>query len=428
MANNHTKVYSVRDNLNINPNTMHKETAKKLFFRTQYLLRQGKTKSEIAGILHLARKTIIEWAKKESYQDNRGWPEGKYRVHTNEEEEKVLEIRDRIVDKEMRYFWGKDIILKEYQKLYPNDPSPSLWFIEEVIRNHERQIFEPKKRRKDISRYLHYPYNLIGALGKVQESVDFIGRKYIDGVTEPLHFLARYYLKPAGLYLVSRTNNEKREEIEQVLSQDWQKIPSPDVAILDNANSMYGPAKAKHFIGLFIQKLLQYRVTPIFNPPRSPWANGGVEGSNSIFGRKFWNSQRFENAEQIDQELNQFNRENVERANLDYLSQKSQQDKFREEVYFVRFAKVDSSWEKYPSIEVLNDKVYLPETYTNQYTFAKLDVGKDYLTVFVEREAKPQTISKQKFPLRFTKSKLTKLISIPSFSYMSISQSVPIFD
>ena len=32
--------------------------------------------------------------EKESYQDNRGWPRGKYRVHT-EEEEKILELRDR---------------------------------------------------------------------------------------------------------------------------------------------------------------------------------------------------------------------------------------------------------------------------------------------------------------------------------------------
>ena len=422
------KVYSVRDNLNINLNTMHKETAKKLFLRTQNLLKQGKTKSEIARILHLARKTIIEWAKKESYQDNRGWPKGKYRVHTNEEEKRILEIRDRIVNKEMRYFWGKDIILKEYQKLYPNDPSPSLWFIEEVIRNHKRQISEPKKRRKDISRYLHYPYNLIKTLGKIQESIDFIGRKYIDGVTEPLHFLARYYPKPIGLYLVDRTSNEKRGEIERILAQDWQRIPSPDVAVLDNANSMYGPAKAKHFIGLFIQKLLQYRVIPVFNPPRSPWANGGIEGSNSIFGRKFWNSQRFDNTEQIDQELNRFNQENIERANLDYLSQRSQQSKFKQEVCFVRFAKINSPRDKYPSIEVLNDKVYLPETYTNQYTFAKLDVEKEYLTVYVEREAKAQTIKKQKFPLRFTKPKLTKPILIPSFSYRSIPQSVHGFD
>ena len=33
--------------------------------------------------------------EKESYQDNRGWPRGKYRVHTEEEEEKILELRDR---------------------------------------------------------------------------------------------------------------------------------------------------------------------------------------------------------------------------------------------------------------------------------------------------------------------------------------------
>ena len=39
-----------------------------------------------------------------------------------------------------------------------------------------------------------------------------------------------------------------------------------------------------------------------------------------------------------------------------------------------------------------NDKVYLPETYAYQYTFAKLDVGKEYLTIYVETDVKPQII------------------------------------
>ena len=428
MANNHTKWYSVRDNLRINLNTMHKETAKKLFSKTHNLFKQGESKSEITRKLHIKRETVLNWLKTETYQDNRGWPEGKYRTHTDLEEERILEIRDRIVKKERRYYWGKDVIQKEYRKLYPDDPLPTFWFIDEVIRRHHLQVAEPKKRKKDITRYLHYPYNLIKELGKTHESIDFIGRKYINQVSEPLHFLARYYQKPAGLYLASRTKSEKRQEIEWILSQDWQKIPPPDVAILDNALSMYGPAKAKRFISLFVQRMFQYQVIPVFNPPRSPWANGGIEGSNSIFGKKFWRPQRFQNAKEIDEKLNQFNRENIERSNLNYLFQKNHQKEFKENIYFARFARIDSPQEKYPSIEILNDKVYLPEAYAYQYTFAKLDVGKEYLTIYVEADAKPKIIHEQKFPVRFTKSKLSKPVYISNFIPTAITQSVPIFN
>jgi len=428
MVNNHTKVYSVRDNLNINFNTMHNETAKKLFLKTHNLLKQGESKSEIARKLHIKRETAINWLKTETYQDNRGWPKGKHRIHTDLEEERILKIRDRIVKKEKRYYWGKDIIQREYRNLYPDDPLPTFWFIDEAIRCHHLQISKPKKRKKDITHYLHYPYNLIKGLGKVRESIDFIGRKYIDRVSEPLHFLARYYQKPIGLYLASRTKNEKRQEIERILDRDWQKIPSPDVAILDNANSMYGPAKEKHYIGLFIQKLFQYQTIPVFNPPRSPWANAGIEGSNSIFGKKFWRPQRFQNTEEIDKKLNQFNGENIKRASLNYLSQKNYQKKFKENVYFTRFAKIDSLQEKYPSVEILNDRIYLPETYAYQYVFVKLDVSKGYLTVYVEIDAKSQIIHEQKFSVRFTKSKLSKPVYISNFVPTAITQSVSIFN
>jgi len=427
MGNYHTKVYSVRDSLNINLNTMHNETAKKLFSKVHDLLKQGKSKSDIARKLHLGRPTVRHWSRMKTYQDGRGWPEGKHHAHTDLEEERILEIRNRIIKEEKRYYWGKDVIRREYEKFYPNDPSPTFWFIDEVIRQHHLQVLEPRKRKKDITRYLHYPYNLIRELGKVHESIDFIGRKYIDQVSEPLHFLARYYQKPIGLYLASRTKNEKSQEIERILSQDWQKISPPDVAILDNASSMYGPAKEKHFIGLFIQRLFQYRITPVFNPPRSPWANGGIEGSNSIFGKKFWRPQRFQNTEEVDKKLDQFNRENFERSNLNYFSQKNYQRKFKENIYFARFAKIDSPQEKYPSIEILNDKIYLPETYAYQYTFAKLDVAKERLTVYVERDTKSQIIHEQKFSLRFTKSKLSKLICIPNFIPTTTIQSVPNF-
>ncbi len=113
---------------------------------------------------------------------------------------------------------------------------------------------------------------------------------------------------------------------------------------------------------------------------------------------------------------------------MEFGSHKNYQKGFKENIYFARFARIDSPQEKYPSIEIFNDKIYLPETYAYQYIFAKLDVGKEYLTIYVEIDTKPQIIHEQKFPVRFTKSKLSKSAYIPNFIPAAITQSVPVFN
>lgn len=88
---------------------------------------------------------------------------------------------------------------------------------------------------------------------------------------------------------------------------------------------------------------------------------------------------------------------------------------FQEEIYFIRFAKIDFPQKEYPSIEILNERIFLPETYAFQYVFAKIDVVKEQLIVYTERNKKAQPIYQQKFPLKFTRSKIVPLPKIVSF-------------
>ena len=122
---------------------------------------------------------------------------------------------------------------------------------------------------------------------------DFIGKKHIDNHSSLLHFLGRYYLRPVGLYQVSRTENEKNQVIIRILRENWQRFSPPDIVLLDNFSSISGPVKAKGFVSQTIQEILSWKVIPIFIPQRSPWAQGGIEGSNGIFGKKFWKRHRF---------------------------------------------------------------------------------------------------------------------------------------
>lgn len=383
---------------------MLKETAKKLFEKAQRLSEQGVSKSEISRRLHVRRATIVEWLSRSEYQDHRGWQKGHRRTHTDEEEERILVIRDEL--ESHAFYWGKDEILKEYKKRFPQHALPSMWFTEEVIRKHGRQTQQPKERQKNITRYLGYPEHLLKALGPVQEGIDFIGRKYITGRTEPVHFLARYYHKPVGLYLVNRTENERSGGMLDLVRNDWKRFGHPHCAYLDNASAMSGPVKAKRFISRFMQGVLAERVLPIFVPQHSPWANGPVEGSNgSMFGKKVWNRFTFETVEQIDQTLEQFNRANRERAWTDGLSNKcSDRPTWHPRIHFVRYAKLGPDTEQYSTVEILNEQVPLSTSFAHQYVLGELNLEKEQLTIMVERDRKSLIIHEQRFPVQFTKT------------------------
>ena len=58
--------------------------------------------------------------------------------------------------------------------------------------------------------------------------------------------------------------------------------------------------------------LFEKKIIPIFTNPRSPWNNGSVEGSNSVFARNFWNNFEFSSAEDVDAKLKLFNQSSLE--------------------------------------------------------------------------------------------------------------------
>ncbi len=78
----------------------------------------------------------------------------------------------------------------DYAKQYPTDKLPSIWFIDKTIRQAGLQTKKPKKHKKGGSEYLLYPVQLIRNLGYVQQSADFIGKKYITGQSVPLNIFS----------------------------------------------------------------------------------------------------------------------------------------------------------------------------------------------------------------------------------------------
>jgi hypothetical protein len=135
------------------------------------------------------------------------------------------------------YLLGAEQVQMHYSQKYPEDRQPSEWFIEDVTRRHHLQTHEPKKRVNgmDIVRRLRYPIQSIVKLGWMQQSADFVGKKFIQGQTDPISFFATGYYQGLKLYRIWRISAEIVEEAIACLRRFWTTHPIPPVFRIDNA-------------------------------------------------------------------------------------------------------------------------------------------------------------------------------------------------
>ena len=126
--------------------------------------------NEIARRLGLRKATIIDWLRRETYEEGRGWKGGK-RHHTDLEETRIVSLKKKRIE-EKKYFLGAPYIQMDYAKTYAADPVPSLWFVSDVVRRHGLQQNEPKKRGRgqNIVSRLKFPIRSIVRLGRIQQS------------------------------------------------------------------------------------------------------------------------------------------------------------------------------------------------------------------------------------------------------------------
>lgn len=141
---------------------------------------------------------------------------------------------------------------------------------------------------------------------------------------------------------------------------------------MDNDLAFIGSCSAKRTISKTIKFLFAQKIIPIFTNPRSPWNNGSVEGSNSVFVRNFWNKFEFSSVEDIDQKLKLFNQSSLEYSDYEQNKLENKKDKeFIPQIYFIR--KVNENLQKNGKgeISVLNENIELPGEYINLYTLSK---------------------------------------------------------
>jgi transposase len=96
---------------------MKKENAIELRKKVQNLAAKGMKKLAIAKTLQISRPFINKWINtKDINNDKRGWKKGKKRKYTDEQEEKIIQIRKELAEKFfLEQLLSKIILVKKYQ-------------------------------------------------------------------------------------------------------------------------------------------------------------------------------------------------------------------------------------------------------------------------------------------------------------------------
>lgn len=315
-----------------------------------------------------------------------------------------------------KYFLGSPHIQMDYVKAYPQDQLPSLWFFDEAVRKAGLQTHEPKKRKKGqniVSRLL-FPVKSIVDLGRIQQSCDFIGKKYIQGSGEPVNIFSTSFYQWFELYQIRRVLAETAESAIMSLMAFWEKFPLPNVLREDNSMTFRGTGRISGHIGKFIKFLLNLNVTPLFSSAYQSYTNPHIEGHNRTFGDKLWDKHHFSTLDEIDIECKKFNAESQEffewkfkeRLSNPYLRRLTSKSILDSEVLhstkgkkicFIRFVERWKETNETSGIVVLDRFVEISTVYLNQYVFVTLDLETAMLKVVSESEGQIYQIINQRF-------------------------------
>ncbi len=303
----------------------------------------------------------------------------------------------------------------DYASQFPKTELPKTWYIDKIIREAGLQTKKPKVKKKGGSEYLLYPVQCIRNLGYIQESADFIGKKYITGQSEPINIFSTSYYSPFKLYQIKRVLAEKSVYAMQELVRQWRKYPMPDLFRIDNGLQFRGTSRGKRYLGMFLRFLLNMDVVPLFGSPSKPWTNPSVEGHNRVFNEKVWSNNFFTGSKQIDIECGRFNRESLDlfkfrysemivNGNFRYLENKQNittdklLSKKNKKIYFIRFVE-SIERDRKAFIVILNETVILPGKYNHQFVFAEWDIEKEQLLIYSEYQKIITLIKQIKFRL-----------------------------
>ena len=367
----------------------------------QLYFRDGLSKKAIAAQLGVSRHFVIRWTqsmKQDVTIDHRGWPKGRRRRWSQETEGRIASLHKELKGGPEAFYWGPTAIAQEWLSHYPAEPPPPLRTIGQILKDLGLSEPHARKVRKGASRYLCYPeYTIYETLGQRVMEADFIGKKYITGTQQPIHFLAFSFKKTPRLRHFQRIEAQSADCFIEQCKQFFAAFEKPDCIKVDNAAATIGSGSGKRTISRVVQFLLANQVVPIFAVPRKPFSQASIEGKNSVFARKCWNRRTFGHLEELDSSLVVFNE-----ASLRYTGYRppakevDSHQTFVPRVYFTRQVQETAEYTD-GFIDVLNESVSLPKAYINYFVLAEWNLSTEILRVYLENDKQLEEIKNSPF-------------------------------
>lgn len=365
------------------------------------------SKNAIAKNMGVSKKFVSRWTKSPEQDcsvDKRGWTKGIRRKWSAITEQKIREIHQYLKDDPHQFFTGATAIAQEWRTRYAEIPLPPIRTIGKVMSDLGLTTDKQRIKRKGASRYLCYPeYTVYYCLGKRVLEVDFIGKKYITGRTEPLNFIGFSFKKKPRLRYFKRIEGQTSVNFIHECSAFFEQFEKPDCIKIDNSLAVIGSASGKRNISKAMGFLLENTIYPVFAVPRKPFSQASIEGNNSVFSRKFWNRINFSSCEEIDEKLEWFNKASMRYTGYQPCLYQKNND-FIPRVYFIRQVKEEKHC---GYIDVLNEKVKLPSCYINYFVLAEWNIAEEKLYVYFEKDQKSEVVEQTVFLIN-KKSKITQ--------------------
>lgn len=364
--------------------------------------REGYSKNDIAVTFRLSKHFVVKWTQSPSQNcelDNRGWPMGRARKWGPQTKDQVKEIHQKLKNDPQSFYWGPTAIQHTWKDMFPGEEVPPVRTIGKILK--EQGLTHPKERRKGAASYLCYPeHTVYNKLGNRVMEADFIGQKYLQGRTEPLHFIGFSFKKDPKLRYYRRIEAPTATNFIQACSDFFSEHEKPDCIKVDNAAAYIGSHSGKRNISRVMDFLLDHGIHPVFSVPRRPFTQASIEGNNSVFSRKFWNRRTFSSVEEIDTQLEWFNRDSKRYTNYQPPSVESQTKRqFEPKVYFLRQVQEASESDSYGTIDVLNEDIILPSAYINLFVLAEWDLTQERLCVYLEKDKALDLVTEQGFSI-----------------------------
>lgn len=346
------------------------------------------SKSKISSEKKVSRNFVTRWTQSEEQDftvDARGWEKGKSRKWDTEIKERIKSIRLYLEQDPFEFYIGATAIQQEWRRRYSGEVLPPLRTIGKYLS--EFGLVQTRKiKQKGAAKYLCYPeHTIYNQLGDRVAEVDFIGKKYIHGSSEPLNFIGYSFKKEPRLSYYKRIEGQTTDSFITETDKFFGLFEKPDVIKLDNGLAFIGSASGKRNISRSMNFLLENNVIPVFAVPRKPFTQASIEGNNSVFSKKFWNRFDFKSLKEVDAKLELFNQSSQRYTGYKKPEKNHQKRNLTSKIYFIRQVKEVSEISKSKAyIGVLNVKIPMPKSLINYYVLSEWNLNKGHYKILSE--------------------------------------------